>query len=77
MIENAIMTKYYRTFDGMCWPVPGEALEESAWRAIHASPDKTDLLVMSSVVAAYAELIRLPQKQRNEIIRELRKGVSV
>lgn len=70
------MTKYYRAFDGMCWPVPSEALEEGAWRAIHATPDKTDLLVMSSVVAAYTELIRLPQKQRNEIIRELRKGVN-
>ncbi len=58
----------------MCWPVPGEGLEGSAWRATHATPTKTDLLVMSSVVAAYAELIRLSQKQRNEVIRELRKG---
>lgn len=70
------MTKYYRTFDGMCWPVPGESLEEIAWRAIHATPTNTDLLVMSSVVAAYTELIRIPQKRRNEIIRELRKGIN-
>lgn len=74
MEEGKQMSKHYRAFNGMCWPVPSEDLEECAWRAIHATPTKTDLLVMSSVVAAYTELIRIPQKRRNEIIRELRKG---
>lgn len=43
-------TNFYRSFDGMCWPAPSERLGEIAWRATHATPTRSDLLVMVSVL---------------------------
>ncbi len=68
---------FYRSFDGMCWPAPSEKLGEIEWRARHSTPSKNDLLVMASVCAAYQELIRLSARQRDKIIKELRKGPGV
>lgn len=66
----------YRHFNGMCWPVPCEALEQLTWRLIHSgeSLDRSALLCAASVLSAYRELIALPQRERNARIRELRKG---
>ena len=69
---------FFRSFDGMCWPAPSENLAEVEWRARHhATPSKNDLMVMASVCAAYQELIRLPLRQRDKIIKELRKGPGI
>jgi hypothetical protein len=35
---------------------------------------KSDCLVAASVITAYQELVRLPARKRDAIIRELRKG---
>lgn len=70
------MSGAYRHFDTMCWPVPGERISQLAWTLAHSEPTKEDLLVAASVLSAYAHLIKLPQKRRNEIVRELRKGPS-
>ena len=64
----------YRSFDGMCWPVPGERVEGLSWAARYAGLTKQDLLCVASVLDAYQELIRMPAKQREGIIKELRKG---
>ena len=65
----------YRQFDGMCWPVPGEAMNELEWRQRYGGdPSMSNRLVAASVLSAYSELVRLPQRQRNKIIAELRKG---
>lgn len=71
------MSKFYRTFDGMIWPVPSDDMEEVAWRCVHAEPSNTDLLLMVSAFNAYQELINLPIKKRNLIITELRKGANI
>ena len=75
---SAAKPKYYRSWGGMCWPAPGEAIKELGWRLRyqHApmEADSTDRLLSASVVSAYIELINMPQRKRNEIIRELRKG---
>lgn len=68
---------FYRTFDGMCWPAPSKNLAEVEWRARHATPSKNDLMFMASVCDAYQELIRLPSRQRDKIIKELRKGPGI
>ncbi|CAN7592622.1 hypothetical protein LJR039_004312 [Pseudorhodoferax sp. LjRoot39] len=66
---------FHRNFDGMCWPVPGMALNELEWRQRYAGePSTSDRMVVASVLSAYSELVRLPQRQRNKIIAELRKG---
>jgi hypothetical protein len=62
----------FRHFDGMCWPVPGPALSELDWRLRYAL-NQSDALVAAAVVSAFQELVRLPAKKRDAIIRELRK----
>lgn len=67
---------YFRSFGGMCWPVPGEDMSQLAWRLSWA-PDsitKEEKLVLAALIAAYRELILLPAMTRNERVRELRKG---
>lgn len=74
MAEKA---NFYRSFDGMCWPAPSERLGEIEWRARYATPTQADLLMMASVLAAYQELIVMPAKKRDRIIKELRKGPGI
>ena len=67
----------YRHFDGMCWPAPSERLGDCAHalaNAVAFDEMKREMLVACSVIAAYMELVRLPERKRNAMIRELRKG---
>ncbi|WP_131421342.1 hypothetical protein [Comamonas thiooxydans] len=50
---------------------------EIEWRARYAAPTQPDLLMMASVLAAYQELIVMPAKKRDRIIKELRKGPGI
>lgn len=70
------MSDLYRRWGGMCWPAPGERLDEIGWQLRYGDPVANRFLA-ASVVGAYAELIRVTAKRRNEIIRELRKGPGV
>lgn len=63
----------YRHFDGMCWPAPGQDLDDVAWRLVWNGKPDSDRLVAVSVITAFTELVRLPAKKRDAIIRELRK----
>jgi hypothetical protein len=65
---------FYRHFDGMCWPVPSQAMHDVAYALIHAQTDvlRTERLLAASVLEAYAELIRLPAVLRNARVKELR-----
>jgi hypothetical protein len=61
----------------MCWPVPGERLGDVAHALAHAvafEEMKRNMLVATSVIAAYQELIAMPARKRDAIIKELRKG---
>lgn len=65
----------HRNFNGMSWPVPGKGLNELEWAARYASSlTMSERLVAASVMSAFTELIRLPQRRRNKVIAELRKG---
>lgn len=68
----------YRFFGGMTWAVPGERMDELA-RALTFAPDghsftMSERLVMASFLAAYRELVALPEKTRNQRVREIRRG---
>lgn len=58
----------YTHFDGMAWPLPGE----TSWRLRYNQPSRSDALHAASIVEAYHELIRCPEKKRRKVIRELR-----
>lgn len=68
------MARAYRHFNDMTWPVPGERLSEINRALVYGEPTKEELLVCASVLSAYRYLIELSIRERNEIIRELRKG---
>ena len=69
---------FYRHFGGMCWPAQSERLGDVTHALVWGDPpSKTDRLLAASVLNAYAELIRLTEKKRNAIIRELRKGPGI
>lgn len=70
------MSDLYRHFDGMCWPAKGERLTEIQWQLRYGDP-VANRFVAASIVDAYAALIDMTAKRRNEIIRELRKGPRI
>lgn len=69
-------SNYYHHFDGMCWPLPSEALGGLSWRLRHAPETITDeqKLVLASTVDAYRELIVISDAHRRPIVRALRKA---
>lgn len=58
-------------FDGMTWPNPTDP-NEVQWRLRYGQPNKEDLLVAASFMHAYAHLIELPQRARNQRVSEIK-----
>lgn len=68
----------YRHFGGMCWAVPGERMDDLA-RLLTFAPETRvfsmqERLAIRSFLDAYRELVALPQRLRNDRVREIRKG---
>lgn len=63
-------------FDGMTWPNPADP-DEVQWRLRYGPqpPSREDLLTAASFMHAYAHLIDLPQRERNERVRQIRQQV--
>jgi hypothetical protein len=68
------VSRYYRTFNTMCWPAPGPDLTDLSRTMTYGTPTKEQLLVCASVINAYQHMVRLPAKKRDGIVRELRLG---
>lgn len=69
----------FRHFNGMRWPAPCDRLGDLEWRLRHF-PDSitgSDRMVAASVIQAYQYLIGLPVRDRDAVIRELRKGPGI
>ncbi len=68
----------YRTFGGMCWAVPGQRMDDLEYRIRYSAKDAVftmgERLAIASFLSAYRALVRLPQKKRNERIKEIRQG---
>ena len=68
----------YRTFADMCWAVPGQRMDDLEYRMRYAAKDAvftmSERLTLASFLSAYREIVRLPQKERNERIKEIRQG---
>ncbi len=68
----------YRTFEDMCWAVPGARMDDLEYRMRYAAQDAvftmSERLTIASFLSAYREIVRLPQKERNERIKEIRQG---
>jgi hypothetical protein len=68
------MSRFYRTFNGMCWPVPGQDLGLLSYTLTYGTPTKEELLVCASVINAYTGLVNMTATRRTDIVRELRLG---
>lgn len=53
------------------WPNPNDP-NEVQWRLRYGTPSKEDLLVAASAMHAYAHLIELPERRRNERVGQIR-----
>ncbi|HEU4430297.1 MAG TPA: hypothetical protein VFT98_16170 [Myxococcota bacterium] len=62
----------YAFFDQMTWPVPCGASHDPAWRAVYATPTRSDLTYLASVYHAYTALICDPQRKRARVVRRVR-----
>lgn len=72
MTENARQSSWVR-FDGMTWPNPADP-DGVEWRLRHGvqPPTRQDVLTAASFMHAYAHLIHLPRREREERIRQIR-----
>lgn len=68
--------RYFRSFGGMCWPAPSEAMGDLAWRMTWAPGETTkqDRIMAASIISAYMQMVSDPESKRRRVIRELRKG---
>lgn len=78
MAEQQPKPAPFRNFDGMCWPVPGERLDEVEWGLRYKDRESPlpmeERLLAASVLAAYCSLVSASSHVRDKIIHELRKG---
>jgi len=61
----------YLCFEGMTWPNPTDP-NDVQWRLRYGTPRRRDILVAASFMHAYAHLIDLPQRERNERVSQIR-----
>jgi hypothetical protein len=77
--EHMRTTVHHACFDdGTVWSLPGDHPDGGLeWRLRYATPTtRTDALLAAGVVACYRELIRLPQRERNKRVKQLREAIG-
>jgi hypothetical protein len=65
-------------FERRTWVAPCTDLNELEWRLRYAQDRlcKADLLAAAGAISCYSVLVEMPERDRREIVRELRKGPS-
>lgn len=58
----------------MNWPADNSEMGVLEWTLRYSKPTTQDLLVAASVVAAYRNLIDLPQKRRNKRCSQIKRA---
>ena len=70
---------WMRLEDGTTWPVPDDSNSDRplGWALTYGTPTRGELLRAVSVINAYGYLVlETTRERRNQVVRELRKGVS-
>ena len=65
--------------EGGTWTLPADDPDGGLeWRLRYAGPEQLvkDRFMAASVVECYRELIRLPERRRRSVIRQLREGMK-
>lgn len=79
MKPTRIGDTWARFDDGTCWPLPENDDGEVQWRLrySHRDTSSTDRLTAASFMGAYADLIALPQRERNKRVAAIRKAMEM
>lgn len=71
------------SFDGMCWPLPNEDVENKLryvtidkLQQVPLVLDNNDLLIAAQIMAAYRAMISKTRDQRQKIVSEIRKEMN-
>lgn len=62
-------------FDGMTWPNPDDPAEVQ-WRLRCGDPCKHDLLAAAQFMHAYAHLVGMPGRERDQRVRQIRDAAA-
>ena len=69
------MTRKYLRFEGMTWPNPDDP-DEVLHTLVYGSPSRAEVMYAASVIHAYGHLVAMPQRERNERVRQLRTALT-
>lgn len=72
--SGRVSSSYVRLPDTTVWPDPNDP-GEVQWLLRNGDAQRSDLLLAASAMAAYRELIWMPDSRRREVIRALRDSV--
>jgi len=65
----------YQKIKDMMWPAPGKRMDDIGWKIRYSERITiSDRILAASIIDAYKQMIQDPQKKRNFIVSELRKG---
>lgn len=67
----------HHSFDGMCWVIPCAESDGVAWSMCHSRTrqigfEHRHYMLASEYIAAYRNLISLPTRERERIVREIK-----
>lgn len=71
--------KFVASEEGGTWPTPMDEVHGGLeWRLRHGTKEQLvkDRYLAASIVSAYRQMIVLPAKQRDAVIRDLRAGIK-
>lgn len=71
--------KFVTRNNGTVWPTPMDHVDGGLeWRLRYAADERMvkDRYTAASIVSAYRQLIALPQKERNAVIRDIRAAIK-
>ena len=63
----------YCNFDGMNWPKVGPRFSDIEWDLSRGKLSRRDELAVSSIVAAYRELVTCSRRKRAKVVRKLKR----
>jgi len=58
--------------DGSTWPLPCQGMDDLEWRLRYGGTNPNDRYAAASIIAAYRELIRVPRRRRELVVRRLK-----
>ena len=67
--------KLYTNFDGMCWVVPGQRLDDVEWALRYGNAESVRLSA-ASAIACYRALVNRTSRDRAKIVRQLQDAAA-